>query len=56
MKFSVDELLRAGSHKWKKEEVDLVCQILREEMSAAADLKVPLEIDVNIGTNWYESK
>ena len=27
-----------------------------EEMSAAADLKVPLEIDVNIGTNWYESK
>ena len=39
-----------------KEEVDMVCQILREEMSAAADLKVPLEIDVNIGTNWYESK
>ena len=24
MKFSVDELLRAGSHKWKKEEVDVV--------------------------------
>ena len=24
MKFSVDELLRAGSHKWNKSEVDLV--------------------------------
>lgn len=24
MKFSVEELLRSGSHKWKKEEVDLV--------------------------------
>lgn len=24
MKFTVEELLRAGSHKWKKEEVDIV--------------------------------
>lgn len=39
-----------------KEEVDLVCKILNEEMSSAAELKVPLEIDVNIGLNWYESK
>ena len=38
------------------EEVDRVCQILREEMSNAADLKVPLEIDVNVGMSWYESK
>ena len=37
-------------------EVDQVCQILREEMGNAADLRVPLEIDVNTGMSWYESK
>ena len=39
-----------------KEELDAVCSIVREEMSSAADLKVPLEVDVNVGMNWYESK
>lgn len=39
-----------------KEEADAVCRILQEEMRAAADLRVPLEIDVNIGLNWYEAK
>ena len=37
-------------------EVEKVCQILQEEMSSAAELKVPLEIDVNVGMSWYESK
>ena len=37
-------------------EAERVKQILREEMSHAAELKVPLEIDVNTGTDWYEAK
>ena len=47
-----DELLvEAGM-----DEVDEVKKILHEEMSHAAELKVPLEIDVNTGTDWYEAK
>ena len=38
------------------DEVDTVKQILHDEMSHAAELKVPLEIDVNTGTDWYEAK
>ena len=38
------------------DEKEKVCSILEEEMSHAADLKVPLEIDVNTGDNWYEAK
>ena len=30
--------------------------ILSEEMMGAAQLKVPLEIDVHTGENWYEAK
>ncbi len=37
-------------------EVDMVKKILYDEMSHAAELKVPLEIDVNTGTDWYEAK
>ena len=37
-------------------EVEQVRQILHEEMGNAANLRVPLEVDVNIGMNWYESK
>ena len=47
-----DELL---IETWK-DEVDQVRRILQEEMSSAANLHVPLEIDVNVGMNWYESK
>ncbi len=38
------------------EEVDQVEQILQEEMEQAARLKVPLEIDMHRGKNWYEAK
>ena len=38
------------------DEKEKVCSILEEEMSHAADLKVPLEIEVNTGDNWYEAK
>ncbi len=38
-----------------KDEVDIVRNILREEMSGAADLAVPLEIGMEMGDNWYEA-
>lgn len=38
------------------DEVELVKQILEEEMKKAADLSVPLDVDVNTGVNWYEAK
>ncbi|MBQ4333138.1 MAG: DNA polymerase I [Clostridia bacterium] len=37
-------------------EADTVCRLLREEMEAAADLSVRLEVDVHIGETWYEAK
>ena len=46
-----DELLIEA----KAEEVEVVKQILAEEMHHAAVLKVPLEIDMNCGENWYEA-
>ncbi|MBO6158772.1 MAG: DNA polymerase I [Firmicutes bacterium] len=33
-----------------------VRKILEEEMSGAADLKVPLLVDIHTGENWYEAK
>ena len=37
------------------EELDAVEQILSEEMEGAAELSVPLEIDMKQGKNWYEA-
>ena len=36
--------------------LDEVQNILKEEMEHAAELKVPLEIDMHTGDNWYEAK
>jgi DNA polymerase-1 len=47
-----DELL-IEAHK---DEIEKVKQILSEEMRGAADLLVPVEIDMNTGNNWYETK
>lgn len=47
-----DELLIEAA----MDEVETVKQILHDEMSHAAKLKVPLEIDINTGTDWYEAK
>ncbi len=38
------------------EEVAQVEKILEEEMQQAAMLRVPLEIDMHQGANWYEAK
>lgn len=37
-------------------EVEKVKQILKEEMEQAADLEVPLEVDMHTGNSWYEAK
>lgn len=47
-----DELLVEA----KIEEVEQVKNILLEEMHGAADLKVPLEIDLQTGASWFETK
>lgn len=47
-----DELLVEAA----KDEVDQVTRIVKEEMQAAAELKVVLEADLHIGANWYEAK
>ena len=39
-----------------EEEAEEVRKILTEEMKASADLKVALETDCHIGTDWYEAK
>lgn len=39
-----------------KEEEEEVRKILTENMKAAADLAVTLEIDLHTGENWYEAK
>ncbi len=38
------------------EEAERVKVLLEEEMKHAADLSVPLEVDVHTGKNWYEAK
>ena len=39
-----------------KEEEKAVVRILEEEMSGAASLSVPLEVDCHTGTDWFEAK
>lgn len=38
------------------DEIDTVKALVREEMSGAADLSVPLVVDVGVGKTWYEAK
>ena len=47
-----DELLIEA----KEDEVEQVKVLLVEEMKKAAELSVPLEVDVKTGMNWYEAK
>ncbi len=38
------------------EEAEQVAEILKTEMMAAAELRVPLSVEVKTGDNWYETK
>ena len=40
----------------KKNEVDTVRILLKEEMEGAAELSVPLEIELHEGATWYDAK
>ncbi len=40
----------------KKEELEQVSRILEGEMRGAAELSVPLEIDMSTGASWYDAK
>ncbi len=39
-----------------KEEASKVAELLQREMMAAANLRVPLSVEVKTGDNWYETK
>ena len=39
-----------------KEEKDEVVEIVKNIMENTYKLNVPLKVDINIGTNWYEAK
>ncbi len=47
-----DELI-INTHR---DEVEIVKGILKDEMENAATLKVKLEVDINVGENWYNLK
>jgi len=38
------------------DEADEVQALMREQMSGAAHLSVPLDVDVGVGTNWKDAK
>ena len=40
----------------KEDEIDKVKEILKKGMEEAAELAVPLVIDMHVGSNWYEAK
>lgn len=37
-------------------EVDLMKSLIKKEMENVIELKVPLKVDVNVGSNWFELK
>ena len=47
-----DELLIEAYNNEK----ETVKKILKEEMQTAVSLKVPLEVDIHEGHDWYEAK
>ena len=37
-------------------EIEAVTELVRKEMEGAAQMKVPLKVDINLGKNWAEAK
>ncbi|WP_300380771.1 DNA polymerase I [Clostridium sp.] len=40
----------------KKDEIEVVKNLVKEEMESVLDLSVPLEVDSNVGSTWYDAK
>ena len=40
----------------KKDELEQVQNIVKNEMEKVLDMNVPLEVDINTGNTWYEAK
>lgn len=40
----------------KKDELEQVKNIVKNEMEKVLEMNVPLEVDINIGNTWYEAK
>ena len=40
----------------KKDELDIVKKLVKEEMENVLQMDVPLEVDINVGKTWYEAK
>lgn len=39
-----------------KDELQVIKDILKKEMEQVINLRVPLEVDINVGETWYEAK
>ncbi|MBT8270186.1 MAG: hypothetical protein HKO96_03565, partial [Flavobacteriaceae bacterium] len=65
----IHDKLRSGNYKTKmllqvhdelvfdvyKPELDVIQPIIKQEMENAFELKVPLVVDIGVGTNWLEA-
>ena len=40
----------------KNNEVDVMTKIVKETMENIYELSVPLEVDIEFGSNWYDAK
>jgi DNA polymerase-1 len=38
------------------EEIDAIKTLVKREMESAAELSVPLVVDIGVGANWLETK
>lgn len=39
-----------------KDELETVKELVKKEMESVIDFSVPLEVDINTGTTWYDAK
>ena len=40
----------------KKDELETIKTLVKEEMENVLELRIPLEVDTNIGETWYNAK
>ena len=43
------------SSKWQPGEREAVEKLVTEQMGSAADLTVPLEVQIGVGSSWYDA-